>query len=161
MVEYECKECSREFSNKEALEMHNRSKHFEKVKEPVDLKKYKKWGIFLVIALLIFGAAYGYSWWQNQPGKYDDFAQCLTDNGVKMYGAYWCPHCLDQKKEFGNSWQYVDYIECSLPNNGGQTQVCDDAGIEGYPTWELGDGTQLSGVQTFETLAEKSGCVLS
>ncbi|MBI2146731.1 hypothetical protein HYU22_05320 [Candidatus Woesearchaeota archaeon] len=63
------------------------------------------------------------------PGKYDAFAQCLTENGVKMYGAYWCPHCLNQKEDFGKSWQYVNYIECSLPGNQGQTEICATAGI--------------------------------
>ena len=26
-------------------------------------------------------------------GELDNFAQCLTDNGVKMYGTDWCSHC--------------------------------------------------------------------
>jgi len=26
------------------------------------------------------------------------FAKCLTENGAKMYGAYWCTHCENQKK---------------------------------------------------------------
>ncbi len=96
----------------------------------------------------------------KQPGKYDDFAKCLTDNGVKMYGAYWCPHCLNQKNAFGNSWKYVDYIECSLPNRAGQTQECNKAGIEGYPTWEFSDGGRLEGEASFEGLAVKGGCTL-
>jgi hypothetical protein len=97
---------------------------------------------------------------KNEPGKYDDFAKCLTDSGVKMYGAYWCPHCLNQKKAFGNSWKYVDYIECSLPNAAGQTQECNKAGIEGYPTWEFSDSSRLEGEVSFEGLSVKSGCAL-
>ncbi len=32
------------------------------------------------------------------------FARCLTDRQVKMYGAYWCPHCAEQKEMFGESF---------------------------------------------------------
>lgn len=91
--------------------------------------------------------------------RYDGFAQCLTDAGVKFYGAYWCPHCQAQKRLFENSSK-LPYIECSTPNGQGQTQVCIEAGITGYPTWELADGTRLDGEQTLEVLAENSGCEL-
>jgi hypothetical protein len=76
------------------------------------------------------------------PGKYDDFAECISNSGAKMYGAYWCTHCISQKKLFGGSFSKINYVECSLPNNAGQTKVCIDAGIESYPTWEFGDGTR-------------------
>ena len=33
-----------------------------------------------------------------------------------MYGAYWCPHCQAQKKVFGESFQYVPYVECTQQN---------------------------------------------
>ncbi len=94
------------------------------------------------------------------PGQYDDFAKCLTEKGVKMYGAYWCPHCQSQEKMFGGSWKYVDYIECSLPNRGGQTAACSKAGIEGYPTWELGNGERIEGEVPLRQLSERSGCSL-
>jgi len=88
----------------------------------------------------------------------DTFTQCLTERGAKMYGAYWCPHCLDQKEMFGKSWNNINYIECSLPGKSGQTEVCNLAGITSYPTWEFADGSRLEGVQPFEVLAQKSGC---
>lgn len=70
-------------------------------------------------------------------GKYDAFAKCLTEKGVKMYGAYWCGHCQNQKKAFGDSFKYVNYIECADPNSQKQLDVCAKEGIEGYPTWEF------------------------
>lgn len=91
-------------------------------------------------------------------GELDGFAQCLTDNGVTMYGAYWCPHCQEQKKLFGASWDIVNYVECSLPNRGGQTEACINAGIESYPTWEFADGTRQSGRLSLDQLAQKTGC---
>ena len=75
-----------------------------------------------------------------------------------MYGAYWCPHCINQKKSFGDSWKYVNYIECSLPGGQGQTEICQQAGITGYPTWEFQDGSRLSGEVPFPVLMQRSGC---
>ncbi len=96
----------------------------------------------------------------NEPGAYDAMAKCLTEKGVKMYGAYWCPHCQNQEKMFGESWKYVTYTECSLPNRAGETEACSKAGIEGYPTWEFASGERVSGEMTLQQLSEKSGCAL-
>lgn len=93
-------------------------------------------------------------------GKYDTFAQCLTDKGTTFYGAYWCPHCANQKDLFGPSIKFVNYVECSLPNKAGQTQVCISANITGYPTWEFADGSRMSGEVQLQTLSEKTGCAL-
>lgn len=93
-------------------------------------------------------------------GKYDEFAQCLSENGVKMYGAYWCPHCNAQKQMFGNSWSQVNYVECSLPNKAGQTQVCTESGIKSYPTWEFQDGLRIEGEMPLEKISSLSGCKL-
>jgi thiol-disulfide isomerase/thioredoxin len=92
------------------------------------------------------------------PGPYDGLASCLKDKGVKFYGAFWCPHCAEQKKLFGNSVKLLPYIECSTPDAMGQTQVCIDAKIESYPTWVFPDGTRVTGGLTPAELAAKSGC---
>lgn len=96
----------------------------------------------------------------NAPSAYDGFAQCLTEKGVKMYGAWWCPHCQNQKDLFGSAFQYVDYVECSPGTGNSMLPVCKDAGVEGYPTWMFADGTKASGEQSFEALAAKSSCEL-
>ncbi|MEK6914808.1 MAG: hypothetical protein AABW83_04110 [Nanoarchaeota archaeon] len=93
-------------------------------------------------------------------GKYDDFAKCVSGGGVKMYGAYWCAHCNNQKKLFGGSFSEINYIECSLPNNGGQTQECIGANIESYPTWEFGDGSREQGEISLDKLSQVTGCIL-
>ena len=84
----------------------------------------------------------------------DTFAQCLTSKGLKMYGAYWCPHCQAQKALFGDSFKYVNYTECTE-----KPDVCTAAGVQGYPTWEIAS-TTLVGEQSLETLAAQTGCVL-
>jgi hypothetical protein len=110
--------------------------------------------ILVVVGLLVFAVTQ-----EAAPSPYDDFARCLTDDGVKMYGAWWCSHCQSQKRLFGTSFDRVTYIECSTASKS-MNQTCKDAGIEGYPTWEFSDASRLGGEQSLATLAEKSGCEL-
>jgi len=93
-------------------------------------------------------------------GKYDALATCLKTNGAVFYGAFWCPHCNNQKEAFGTSKTLLPYVECATPDGKDQTQVCKDKQITGYPTWEFADGSRLSGEIPMETLAQKTGCVL-
>jgi len=95
-----------------------------------------------------------------EPGKYDELAQCLSDKGAVMYGAYWCSHCANQKKLFGSSWEYVKYTECAIRGAQGQANVCDDAEIQGYPTWIFADGSRQTGEVSLKDLAEKTDCPL-
>ncbi len=115
-------------------------------------------GIGVVVVVLVF-VGFGI-WNRTQPGKYDAFAQCLGEKGAIFYGAFWCPHCQEQKALFGNSKDKLPYKECSTPDGQAQLQVCKDAGITGYPTWILKGGERLSSVQSLATLAEKTGCKL-
>lgn len=93
------------------------------------------------------------------PDPRTPLAQCLTQKGVKFYGAYWCPHCAAQKKAFGKAFSDVTYVECAVPGSPNtQTQECKDQDITGYPTWIFPDGSRVSGEQSLEDLAEKSGC---
>ncbi len=57
-------------------------------------------------------------------------AQCVTEKGWVMYGVNTCPHCMEQKKVLGSSFDLVEYVECSE-----NPQICDVADIKGYPTW--------------------------
>ena len=111
-----------------------------------------------VVALLAVWSLRGGS--EKVPGKYDDFAKCLSEKGAIMYGAYWCPHCQNQEEIFGNSWKFVSYVECSLPNRAGQTELCRKAGVDGYPTWEFSGGGRAEGELSLQQLSEKSGCGL-
>lgn len=106
--------------------------------------------IFAIILITIFLA--GCAKAEPNP-KLDAFAQCLRDKGVTMYGAYWCSHCQNEKKNFGDSFQYVPYVECTK-----EIKKCQDAGIKGYPTWIFPGGKKLEGEQGLENLATESGC---
>lgn len=92
--------------------------------------------------------------------NYDTFATCLKDKGVTFYGTFWCPHCKNQKNLFGSSASLLPYVECSTADGLGQTQICKDKNIQGYPTWVFADGTSLSGEQTLATLSSKTSCTL-
>ena len=88
----------------------------------------------------------------------DDFAKCITTKGAVFYGASWCEHCNNQKAMFGESLQYVKYVECAVV---GQPQVqtpeCTAAGISGYPTWII-NNQSYPGEQTIAGLAKLTGC---
>ena len=115
---------------------------------------------FILILILIAGLVVFFIYSNNRPGELDEFALCLKDKGAKFYGAFWCPHCQNQKKLFGRSQRLLPYIECSTPDGKNQLQECNDAGIKGYPTWEFVDGSRLEGEIPLSQLAEKTGCSL-
>lgn len=112
-------------------------------------------GLAVLVAAAMFGALL---YVNGSPGINDSFAQCLTEKGVKMYGAWWCPHCQSQKKLFGKSFKYINSIECSPNGTKTMSLQCRNEGIEGYPTWVFADGSRASGQQSFEDLSLKTNC---
>jgi thiol-disulfide isomerase/thioredoxin len=118
---------------------------------------------FIIVIVLVFGAIIAFmakSPNPGSPGKYDALATCLKDKGAVFYGAFWCPHCQSEKKLFGTSEKLLPYVECSTPDGQGQTQICKDKKIEGYPTWEFADGSRQTGELSLQTLADKTACPL-
>ena len=96
----------------------------------------------------------------NQPDKLDGFATCIKDSGATFYGAFWCPHCQNQKAEFGRSERLLPYVECSNPDGQSSTPECQAKGVKSYPTWEFKDGSREYGELPLSKLAEKTGCTL-
>lgn len=92
---------------------------------------------------------------RNREANLDNFAKCLTGKGIVMYGAYWCSHCQNEKNAFGDSFQFVNYVECTE-----KPSECSASGIESYPTWILPGGGKLVGEQGVSKLQEVSGCPL-
>jgi hypothetical protein len=90
-------------------------------------------------------------------GKNDALAEHLTQEGVLMYGAFWCSACNQQKAILGKSFKKINYVECSTPEGKAQTPICIQEGISSYPTWQFADGTKVTGVFTIQQLKEKSG----
>ncbi len=115
-------------------------------------------GIIALVAIigLLFYAGRA----EGGPGKLDGFAQCLKDKGVTFYGAFWCPHCQNQKALFGNSKKFLPYVECSTPNGQGQTDICKANKIASYPTWVFADHSTSTGEVALDVLSAKSNCPL-
>ena len=122
-------------------------------------KKNNTWTWIIVTVAVIAGLVTFLVIEGKKPGKYDDFAQCISDSGAKFYGAWWCPHCQAQKSLFGKSAKKLPYVECQTPDSK-PTQQCNDLGIANYPTWIFADGTKETGEKTFTQLAEKTNCPL-
>lgn len=123
-------------------------------------KTIKKYGLRILLLIILAGGVVLIARTASRPGVYDQFATCVADSGAKFYGTFWCPHCQNQKKMFGKSQSKLPYIECSTPNGKAQKQVCTDAGIQGYPTWEFADGSRQTGSLPLATLAERTMCAL-
>lgn len=116
--------------------------------------------IWIIIAIIISAAVWLLLFFQSKPGTYDTFAKCLKDKGAVFYGAFWCPHCQNQKAMFGKSEKHLPYVECSTPDGKSQLSICKDKNIDGYPTWVFADGSRESGEVSLENLADKTGCSL-
>ncbi|AFY68618.1 Vitamin K epoxide reductase [Thalassoporum mexicanum PCC 7367] len=83
-------------------------------------------------------------------------AHYLDDSGAKMYGAFWCPHCKDQKAMFGTAAKALPYVECDPRGENSQPKLCKAKKITGFPTWEI-DGQFYASVQSLDKLADLTG----
>src|SRR5208282_2697580 len=88
----------------------------ERQKERLGIKtssrKRRRIATYAALIAAVLGLAYYVD--HRAQHKHDAFAHCLADRGVRMYGAYWCPHCVEQKQEFGASFEYAPYVECGV-----------------------------------------------
>ena len=118
--------------------------------------------VVVIIIAIIGGGVWLYTAQSAQAAKLSAFATCVKNSGAKMYGAFWCPHCQDQKAMFETLFDSavpnLPYVECSTPDSNGQLQVCKDLGIKVYPTWKFADGTSNEGELTLKDLAAKTNC---
>lgn len=122
--------------------------------------------IFIVIVSVVAYKFYGPKT-ESVDGLYDTFAQCLYDNGMRMYGSATCSFCARQRGLFEGSAQYIQEIECDPRNEGHESERCIEKNISHTPTWifEDKDGNDVHrfepGVVSLEKLAEVSGCTFT
>ncbi len=96
---------------------------------------------------------------KNKPGDFDAIAKCVTQKGYKMYGAYWCTHCIQQKEFLGKSVKYINYVECTPGSDKKvMSKACKEKKIEKFPTWLGPDGEKHETVYRPEELAALTGC---
>ena len=62
---------------------------------------YYLYGAAAIVVIVLIGFV---ATKERAPSIYDGFAQCVSDSGARMWGAWWCPHCENQKELFGNSF---------------------------------------------------------
>jgi len=92
----------------------------------------------------------------STPAK-EALASHLTNTGVVLYAAYWCPHCHEQKELFGKkAVAKLTQVECAADGKNSQVALCESKKIEGFPSWEI-NGKIESGVKTLNQLADLSG----
>ncbi len=83
----------------------------------------------------------------------EQIAQCLWQKWVKMYWTKVCSHCLSQKELFGDSFKYINYVDCT-----NTPDACSK--IKWTPTREFPSGELLVGKQKISVLAEKAWCAV-
>jgi hypothetical protein len=117
------------------------------------------WLVAVIVVLVGAWVAYDLFYYRNA-STLDGFAKCLATKGARMYGAWWCPHCADQKELFGYAFQYVNYHECSPEGQRTETEECKQVGIKHFPTWQFADGSRTEGILQLTDLSQKTGCKL-
>mmetsp|Transcript_29172 Transcript_29172/g.70408 ORF Transcript_29172/g.70408 Transcript_29172/m.70408 type:complete len:415 (-) Transcript_29172:59-1303(-) len=81
-------------------------------------------------------------------------AKDLQSLDARMFGAFWCSHCYDQKETLGKeAFSKIPYIECSKDGINSQTSFCKSKDVPGFPTWEI-NGKLYPGEQSLEELEE-------
>jgi uncharacterized membrane protein/glutaredoxin-related protein len=93
-------------------------------------------------------------------------AKHLKEAGATMYGAYWCPHCCEQKQLFGQTaMKDLNYVECADSGKNSDSIQCKNIAPEvekqtqenfGFPTWKIGD-RYYPGRKTLPELAQLTG----
>ena len=81
--------------------------------------------------------------------------QCIKEKGITMYGTSWCPHCKEQKAEFGNLFSELSYVDCEE-----NPKACKEKKVTGYPTWLTPEGKEIQ-PGSIKEIAVDAGCNLS
>ena len=81
-------------------------------------------------------------------------ASDLKSLNSRMFGAFWCSHCYDQKQELGyEAMKSIPYVECDREGYNNERDLCKEREVPGYPTWEIG-GKLFPGERSLEELRE-------
>ena len=138
----------------------------------------KKIGLFLLVAVAMFGSAGCTDDKQNggpvyatedTPGTTHSpappppasdpresqeitIAKCLSSKGAVLYGASWCSYTQKQIASFKDGFQYLSYVECTE-----QGTICQENGISAYPTWIIG-GSRILGYRAPTEIGSAAGC---
>lgn len=87
------------------------------------------------------------------------FAKDLDASGTVFYGAHWCPACTQQKELFADGKDDLPFEEVTNPDRS-LNALGTAQGITEFPTWVFPDNSRLVGVQSLETLSQRSGVAI-
>jgi hypothetical protein len=118
--------------------------------------KWRK-ALWAGLIVVLFAGAY-YAGWYHKNHRYDQFAKCIASKNARMYGLYWCPHCLEQKEMFGKAFQYVPYQECAIKGSTEMVPECKAVGAKHFPSWQFNGGPLVEGVRSLDDLGAQTGC---
>lgn len=106
-----------------------------------------------VVGMGVYSASQGIG---TSRGSAIALAQHLTQIEAKMYGAYWCDHCRQQKQLFGKAAvEQLPYVECDPAGENSQPNQCLAAEITSYPTWIIHQ-SKYEGVRSLQDIARLS-----
>ena len=124
------------------------------------LKKTTHWIFGIIIVSLIPFIIFNFT--QGEKENYDEFAKCITEKGVNMYGSFRCGICAKTRNLFGDSFQYINEIECHPQGENPQVNLCLEKSVEGTPTWILEpafiEEKRYTGFLSIKELEDFSGC---
>jgi len=116
---------------------------------------------FIISILVIVGAVVVGVLVEKKPSIYEGFAQCVNDSESVFYGSATCPHCIQQKADFGKAAALLPYVECNPQfATEGELAQCEEAGVTGTPYWTFPENKEGLGRISLEEIAAGTGCQL-
>jgi hypothetical protein len=107
--------------------------------------------IFIILGLYFFtdwfSKVTGYLAGADEKAK---LAQCLSKNGVEIYGTEYCADCEKQKEMFGKAFSQLSYTDC-----GRNMENCKN--LKEIPAWYI-NGSFSYGLKNISELKVLSGC---
>lgn len=114
------------------------------------MKKDSK--IYLVLFTIIILVIVSIYLFKGTPSiSEEETAKCIGQNS-ELYVQLGCSHCKTQEELFGENYQYLNVIDCTVDK-----EKCIEADIRGTPTWIINE-QKITGVQTIEQLKEFTNC---
>lgn len=102
----------------------------------------------LIICFFLFVSGYSKESGSGEIGS-KAFFKCVSRSS-KLYTFEGCRHCTNQKSILGDGLDIIEVIDCRV-----EWEKC--SGINAFPTWVI-NGEKILGVQTLESLAQRTGC---
>ena len=110
------------------------------------MKKRSLITITLIVAIIILSIIIINS---RSNGVPKETAICIGEN-AKLYTQFGCHACEIQENLFGESYQYLDVVDCFF-------QMTECSVITHTPTWIINEKKYI-GAQSIEKLKELTGC---